>query len=451
MKWHDRDKIAGQSIGRSLILLAVPAVTSTLFTVVFEIIDMFWIGKLGPDSIAALSGASFFIWMVRGLGLTVATGTIALVARRTGEKDETGLLITISNATASTFLFSILIMGVFFPLALYAFKWIRLDPTVAALAEDYTIVFLSGLIFVYLMMTVEFIIRGIGDTRTPMKLVGISLLLNAILDPLFIFQFGMGLKGAAYATILSQSIGAILMSAVLLKKIPRLRKRQSWAAAGSIRNFMQQFFTIVKIGGPVGLSDAGFSFIYLVLSGIISIFGKEPLAAIGISHRLEALPFFICLGFSMAVEPMVGQFLGAKDSDKARESVYLSLKVTSGIIFIISILYFLLAPSLYRIFTDNPVIIAHGVNYLRINAVLEVFLAFEVVLTGAFSGAGDTKPPFFIIFPITFSRIPLAYLFAVTFNCGVTIIWVIIALTTFFKAMLLFYQFQKGRWARKKI
>jgi Na+-driven multidrug efflux pump len=201
----------------------------------------------------------------------------------------------------------------------------------------------------------------------------------------------------------------------------------------------------------VGLSDAGFSFIYLVLSGIISIYGKEPLAAIGISHRLEALPFFICLGFSMAVEPMVGQFLGAKKIDKARESVYLSLKVTAGIIFIISILYFLLAPSLYRIFTDDPAIIAHGVNYLRINAVLEVFLAFEVVLTGAFSGAGDTKPPFFIIFPITFARIPLAYLFAVTFNCGVTIIWVIIALTTFFKASLLFYQFQKGRWARKTI
>jgi putative MATE family efflux protein len=451
MKWQDRDKIERQSIGRILVSLAVPAVTSTFFTVVFEIIDMFWIGKLGSDSIAALSGASFFIWMLRGLGLTVATGTIALVARRTGEKDETGLLKTISNAAASTVLFSILIMGVFFPLAVYIFKWIRLDSTVAALAEDYTIVFLSGLIFVYLMMTVEFIIRGIGDTRTPMKLVGISLLLNAILDPLFIFQFEMGLKGAAYATILSQCIGAILMSAVLLKKIPQLRNRRSWLTAGSIRNFLKQFLTIVKIGGPVGLSDAGFSFIYLMLAGIISIFGKEPLAAIGISHRLEALPFFICLGFSMAVEPMVGQFLGAKKIDKARESVYLSLKVTSGIIFIISILYFFLAPSLYRIFTDDPVIIAHGVNYLRINALFEVFLAFEVVLTGAFSGAGDTKPPFFIIFPTTFFRIPLAYLFAVTLDCGITIIWIIIALTTFFKGTILFYQFQKGHWARKKI
>ncbi len=451
MKWHDRDKIAGQSIGRSLVSLAVPAVTATFFSVIFEIIDMFWIGRLGPYSIAALSVASFFIWMLRGLGLAVATGTIALVARRTGEKDETGLLKTISNATVSSFLFSILIMGVFFPLALYAFKWIRLDPTVAALAEDYSVVFLSGLIFVYLMMTVEFIIRGIGDTRTPMKLVGISLLLNAILDPIFILQFRMGLKGAAYATILSQCIGAILMSIVLLKKIPQLKKIRSWTAAGSIRGFGKQFYTIIKIGGPVGLSDAGFSFIYLVLSGIISIYGKEPLAAIGISARLEALPFFICLGFSMALEPMVGQFLGAGKIEKARESVYLSLKVTSGIIFIISILYFLLAPQLYRIFTHDPAIIAHGVKYLRIVAISEVFLAFEVVLTGAFSGAGDTKPPFFIIFPITFSRIPLAYLFAVTFNYGVTIIWVIIALTTFFKGILLFYQFQKGLWSHKKI
>lgn len=451
MKWLDREKIVNQPIGKSLLSLAVPAVASTFFTLVFEIVDMFWIARLGAYSITALSGASFFIWMLRGLGLIVATGTIALVARRTGEQDEKGLLKTISNSTTSSFLFSILIMCLFLPLALNVFKWIRLDSAVAALAEDYTIVFLSGLIFVYLMMTIEFIIRGIGDTRTPMKLVGVSLLFNAILDPLFIFHFRLGLKGAAYATILSQIIGAILMSAVLLKKNPQLKKIEFWKAAGSIRNFGKQFYTIVKIGGPVGLSDAGFCFIYLILSGIISIYGKEPLAALGISHRLEAFPFFICLGFSMAVEPMVGQFLGAGKIDNARKSVYLSLKVASGIIFIISVNYFIFAPSFFKIFTDDPVIVAHGVNYIRIVSVFEVFLAFEIVLTGAFSGAGDTKPLFLISFPITFARIPLSYLFAVIFNYGVIAVWLILSITMFIKGILLFYLFKKGHWARKKI
>lgn len=451
MQWDDREKIAKKTIGKSLISLAVPAVTATLFTVVFEIIDMFWIAKLGGDAIAALSGASFFIWMVRGLGLTVATGTIALVARRTGEKDEDGLMKTIPDAIASSFLFSVVIIAGFFPLAVHTFQWIRLDTTVAGLAKEYTIVFLAGLIFVYLMMTMEFIIRGVGDTRTPMIITGLSLLLNAVLDPIFIFIFQMGLKGAAYATILAQCIGAFLMSVVVLKKISPLKKLRFSAGAFFSRTFAGQFYTIVKIGGPIGLSDASFSLIYLMLSGIITIFGKEPLAALGIAHRFEALAFFICLGFSMAVEPMVGQFLGAGKIENARKAVYLALKVTSGIMIIICLFYFFLAPALYRLFTDDPAIIYHGVNYLRIVVLFDVFLAFEVVLSGAFSGAGDTKPPFLIVFPITFARIPLAYLFAVVFNYGVIAIWVVITVTMVLKGILLFYHFRKGHWAQKRV
>jgi Na+-driven multidrug efflux pump len=175
------------------------------------------------------------------------------------------------------------------------------------------------------------------------------------------------------------------------------------------------------------------------------------LAAVGISHRLEALPFFICLGFSMAVEPMVGQFLGAGKPENARKSVYLSLKITTGIIFVIVVVYFLMAPVLYRIFTDNPVIIAHGVDYLRIVILSEFFLVLEVVLTGAFSGAGDTRPPFLIVFPITFARIPLSYLFAVKFGYGAKAIWAVIGFTTFLKGILLLNHFRKGRWAKKKI
>ena len=455
--WHDRDKITGQPLARALVSLAAPAVLSTFLTFIFEIIDMFWIAKLGAASTAALSASSFFVWMLRGLGLTVATGAIALVSRRTGEKNEPGVLGAISNATGSSFLFSILIMALFFPLALNIFPWLHLEPAVGDLAREYTVVFLSGLVFVYLMMTLEFVIRGIGDTRTPMIITGISLFLNAVLDPVFIFNLGMGLKGAAYATVLSQGVGTLLMAAILFKKVPALKKiplsgeGRGLFSAAQLKEFFQRFYTIVKIGGPVGMSDAGFSFIYLLLSGIISIFGKEPLAAIGIAHRLEAFPFFICLGFSMAVAPMVGQYLGAGEPEKAKKSVYLSLKITAGILSMISVLYFIFAPELFRLFIKDPAIIRHGANYLRIVAAFDIFLAFEVVLGGAFSGAGDTRPLFWVIFPLTALRVPLAYVFAVLLHLGVTAIWVAIAVTTLLKGTLLLYLFSKGKWAKKKI
>ncbi|UCH92508.1 MAG: MATE family efflux transporter [Candidatus Aminicenantes bacterium] len=452
--WQDREKITGRPIGKALVSLAAPAVLSVFFNFVFEIIDMFWIGKLGAVSTAALGSASFFIWMLRGLGLTVATGAIALVSRRTGEKNEPGLLAAISNAIGSAFLFSLLMLVIFLPIGLNIFRWLNLEPAVAAFSREYSLVFLSGLIFVYLMMTLEYIIRGVGDTRTPMIITGVSFLLNAVLDPIFIFVLGMGLKGAAYATILSQGVGALLMAVVLLKKIPALIQSRSNGVAfspGKSGEFFRQFHIIIKIGGPVGVSDAGFSFIYLLLTGIICIFGKEPLAAITIAHRLEGILFFICLGFSMAVAPMVGQYLGAGQPENAKKSVYLALKVTSGILLIICVIYFLFAPFLFRVFINDPLIIRDGVIYLRIIAVFEIFLAFEVVLGGAFSGAGETRPLFWVVFPLTALRIPLAYLFAVMLQLKVTAIWAVIAFTMVLKGALLLYIFNKGKWAKKKI
>lgn len=427
---------------------------STFFTVIFEIIDMFWIGKLGAVSIAALSGASFFVWMLRGLGLTVATGAIALVARRTGEKNEQGLLQTIGHAVVATCIFAVVMIAVFIPIALSVFQWLNLDPGVAAQAEDFTIVFLSGLIFVYLMMSMEFIIRGVGDTRTPMIITGISLLLNVVLDPVFIFVLDMGLKGAAVATIVAQAVGTLLMAVVLFKKIPVLKRWPAFTRkerAPGQEGFIRRFRTIVTIGVPTAMTDAGFSLIYLLLSGIVSYFGKEPLAALGIAHRLEAPNFFICLGYSMAVAPMVGQYLGAGDPGSAKKSVYLSLKITTGISILIAIVYVIYAPELFRFFTDDPGIVRHGAQYLRIIIISDIFLPLEVVLAGAFSGAGDTKPPFFISFPITTLRIPLSYLFAVTLGWGTVAIWIVIGATTLLKGTLQLYVFSRGNWAKKKI
>ncbi len=429
-------------------MLAIPAVASTFFTIIFEIVDMFWVGKLGTASVAALSVASFVIWILRGLAMTVATGALALVSRRAGEKREEQLRHTIVNSIVSGFIFALFVLAIFLPLILNVYEWIGLESGVASLAAEYSLVFLSGLIFVYMMMVFEHIIRGVGNTRIPMIITGISLLLNAAVDPVFIFVLDMGIRGAAYATILAQMIGALLMAIVLIFKIFPLRET---VIAINARFWGDYFYKIIKIGAPVALGEAGFSFIYLLLSGIITRYGKEPLAALGIAHRLEAVPFFISMGFSMAVATMVGQNLGAGKVENARESVYFSLKIVSLILLVISLLFFLFAPWLFRFFIDDPSVIAHGTAYLRIIAVLEVFLGFEVVIGGAFSGAGDTRPPFFIVFPITLLRVPLAYILGVVLKMGIESIWWIIAVTTFLKGVLLLLVFRQGKWAAKEV
>lgn len=446
--WQERDQIVQQPIASALKSVALPAVGSSLFYVVFEIVDMFWVGKLGAVPVAALSAASFFVWMLRALAQTVATGVLAFISRRVGENDSEGFLDTAVHAITATFVFAVLMIAVLFPFAKPLYHWIRLDPQVASLAAEYAVVFLSGLVFVYMMVTVEHILRGTGDTRTPMIIIGFSLFLNAGLDPVFIFVLNMGLKGAAVATILAHSVGCLVMLGFLLKRYPEIRRRKP-----SMRpTFMKrQFLPMMKIGAPIAFSGASFSVIYLFLSGIISIFGSAPLAAIGIGHRLEAFPFFVAFGFSMATATMVGQNLGAGNPKKAKQSALVTLGISSAILLLVSVIFFIYAENLYRFFISDPEVIRQGAHYLRIIAVFEVFLASEVVLEGAFSGAGDTRPPFLVVFPLTFLRIPFSYLFAVTLGFGVIAIWAVISVSTLLKGIVLFAWFMKDGWMRKQI
>jgi len=446
--WKDRDRIVNQPIFNSLISLALPAVGSSLFFVIYEIIDMFWIGKLGARPVAALSAASFFVWMLRALAQTVATGAIAMVSRRAGEKDRMRLQETALNGLLSSLIFSIVVSLIFLPVALRVFQWIRLEADVARLSREYVLVFLSGLIFVYLMLTAEHIIRGIGNTKIPMIIMGFSLMLNAALDPVFIFHFQMGLKGAAVATIIAQVIGCFLMVGAIFHFLPDCNLR-----CLNLRRpfFKDYFFPMIRIGGPISFSTAAFSMIYLVLSGIISVFGSAPLAAVGIGHRIEAFPFFVAFGFAMATATMVGQNLGAGNTEKAKASAMLSLKIASGILLLTSVIFLFFAGALYRFFISDNEVIRHGIRYLRIVAIFEVFLASEVIIEGAFTGTGDTKPPFLIIFPITFLRIPLSYLFSIIMDYGITAVWVVISFTTFLKGTLLLYWFNRGHWMKKSV
>src|SRR4030042_3041512 len=177
----DRARIVNKPLMTSLISLAVPAVGSSLFYIFFEMIDMFWVGKLGAASVAALSAANFFVWLLRALAQTVAAGALAMISRRTGENDSPRILETAVHALTGTLIFSAVVFAIFYPLTPVLVRLIRLEGTVSGQAALYIRVFLAGLIFLYLMVTAEHILRGMGNTRLPMIIVGVSMILNGIL------------------------------------------------------------------------------------------------------------------------------------------------------------------------------------------------------------------------------------------------------------------------------
>ncbi|MBN1780006.1 MATE family efflux transporter [bacterium] len=433
---------------KALISLTLPSIGSGMFIVVFEVADMFWIGRLGAEAVAALGSASFFVWMLRALAQTVATGILAMVSRRAGEGDQNRAVQTVLDGLAGTGVFTVCIMMLCLPLSHRIFLWLGLAPSVAQMAGDYVRIMILGMAAMYFSISLEHVIRGLGNTRTPMIVIGLSLMINVILDPVFIFVMDMGLEGAALATVTAHVISSVWLFTKIPHFLPAFRKCRLHHSKHFIR---RTFIPMIRIGAPIAFNGVAFAAIYLVLSGIISRFGSEPLAALGIGHRIETFPFFIAWGFSVAVSSMVGQNLGARKPERARDAVILSVKIASGILFVTSLIFYFFPEMLYRFFISDPNVIAHGIRYLQWIAVFETFLASEIILEGAFSGAGYTKPMIWVAIPLTFLRIPGSWLLGIVFGLGIETVWFFISFTTFLKGVVLFAVFLKGDWVKQKV
>jgi len=435
------------SISKGIFQLAFPAMVSMVSIMLYEFVDLFWIGKLGAEAVAALGASAFVVWTIKSLSSCVAAGLNALIARNAGAKNFKRAQMWASQGLVLTFLFSLFIAGLTYVANLFLFQLLGLEPEVARMAQQYTLILTLALFFIYGSISIDNIFRAMGNTFIPMIIIVSSLALNAVLDPFFIFGWmgfpRMGMPGAALAS----AIAHVVALGLLLLNLPRVKIKLKFDLTSFVKNAIE----ILRIGTPIGALGATFSIIYIILSKNIAYFGTVPMAAISIAHRIEGIPFFFAFGFSTAVSTVVGQNLGTGKPGRAEQGAHLSLAYAGSFLLLISICFILYGKSILSFFINNQAVINVGYQYLFVIAIFEVFLAPEVILEGAFTGAGDTKPPFLISIPLTFLRIPLAYYFSITLNYGVVAIWWAISFTMFLKGVTFFFWFQRGKWKEKKI
>jgi len=426
--------------------LAWPTMFAMVLETLFSLIDAFWVGKLGADALAAVSGASFILWTIFSLAQISATGVTALVSRNIGRRDferakHSGVQGTILSVFLGLFFgfLGILTMG-------FLFDIMNLSLGVTKLAGDYLGIYLAGIFLAFVYICLESIFRASGDTRTPMIILGFGLLINAILDPILIFGYffmpKLGVKGASYATILSYFIALSVAYFILRKRqlLPGLSSRK-WITFDP-----RCMITIVRVGAPIAITGVSFSMVYIFLTRIISVFGTASLAALGMGHRIEGIAYLASVGFSIAAATLVGQNLGAENPKRAARAAWISTFYGSVAMGIFSLFVVFFAPQIMSLFIKDQEVILMGSQYLYIIACCEVFLAFEVILEGAFSGAGDTVPPMVVSIPITAIRIPVAYFFAIYLDLGVLAIWWVISLSTLIKGIILAFWFAHGKW-----
>jgi len=439
------------SIFRSVFSLALPAVLGMFMEFALTVTDYFWVGHLGAIAQDALTTSMVVIWTIFSAISLITVGVTATVSRNMGRHDyrqaahftRQGLELAVSVGL----LFSV--VGYIAAPRLLAFM--DSSPATLQAGTAYLRVFFVSACFYFIMETIFAAFRATGDTRTPTFIGAGFVLLNMALDPLLIFGWGpipaLGLVGASLATAISVFCG--MSVALLLVWKGKLGFKVTLLPR--LRPVWNSWLRIARIGLPIASQQLVFVIVYWFLIKIVHVYGPSAGAAMGIGNRMESFSFLTCYGFAMAAATVVGQNLGAGKPDRAARGAWTATGIGVAVTFVMSAIFILLPEHIAGVFTDDPQVLRIASDYLIILGLSQITMAIEIVLEGAFGGAGDTIPPMVVLIPGAIARIPLAYYLAFTLDWGINGVWWTLTITTTIKAIILAIWFSRGRWKLKQV
>ena len=444
---------------RPMLRLAWPMVVIQLLQVAYNLADTFWLGRFSANAVAALSLAFPLVFFLISVGGGFTTAGSILVAQYTGADSEGSA----GKVAAQTLGFVTTIAVVFGLVGHFvAGDMLSLLPAdaetarlVIPLAGDYMRVFFLGMPALFGFFVFSALMRGYGNTRTPMVIMFFSVAINVVLDPLLIFGVAglgiprLGVQGAAIATIFARFVAAIVGIYVLL-----------WTDAGpnvDVADFYPDFGLVsklVRVGTPSAAEQSTSALAMITLTAMVATFPPAVVAAFGIGNRLVSLVFLPAMGLGRATNTMVGQNLGAEKPDRAERAVWLAAKVAGGVLLCVAVVAALVPGPIVSIFlkegTANAAqTLAYGATYLRVRSVEFLFIGVLQVILGAFRGAGNTKTSMVIsMVTLWLGRVPTVYFFTFTLGWGAFGIWVGMALGSVVGAIVAALWFSRGTWKR---
>ena len=372
--------------------MATFMIVSMMVQTLYLLADLFWVGRLGKESIAAVGVAGNLMMIVLALTQMLGVGTTTLIAQAVGRKSQSDAEFAFNQSLVMSLLIGLGFCGLGFLVRDTYCVNLSADPATAVLARAYLNWFIPALAFQFPMVTFGAALRATGAVKPSVGLQIFSVVLNAVLAPFLIFGIGpwprMGVSGAALATFISIVATDVLSIVYFEKKYHYLRFRAAqWAPRFKI------WWTMLKIGLP-----AGFEFVLLaVYIGIVYViirqFGAAAQAGFGVGGRVMQAMFLPVVALSFAISPVVGQNFGGRKAERVRHTVLAGVGLAAGLMLVLAFLTWAIAPYLIRPFSNDPKVIAFGSEYL--NIVAFNFIAAGIVFSSSsvFQGLGNTLPP----------------------------------------------------------
>jgi Na+-driven multidrug efflux pump len=412
---------------RGLLTIAAPIVAGNVLQSGLELVDLFFVGRLGSEAIAGVAMSTSIVMVLMTVIIGIVTANTAFVSRYYGAKNYDMVAKGVSHTLILGLVFSLIlsVVGI-----LYAEDMLLLlgaEPSVALLGASYLAVLFTGSVTLVELWVINSTFQSCGDATTPMLLVVLANILNIALDPLLIFGYGAvpacGVAGAAYATIISRSVAFAIAFALLLSgrsPIPfSLRTKFEFPLA----------WRLIRVAVPNSVQSGLRSVTFLAMMAIVAVFGTAALSAV-----------------------IVGQNLGAKKPERAEAGVRLSALMNGGFMALMGAVFYLAAPAIVEVFDPSGASTEIGVSYLQTVAPFYVLLAVAIILGFALNGAGDTKKPMYAtFFSMVLFQVPLACILPGLLGIGIAGVWLAVICGVVLQTGILFTMYRHGGWKRTVI
>ncbi len=433
---------------RSVLYMGIPSMIGFGAMTIYGLTDIYWVGRLGTAPVAAITLFGAIAWVLGSANQIVGTGSVALVSRRFGERDYAATKDVIRQTVLLKVLMAVLMGAIGLLVTPHLLSLMKAEPLTHSLAADYANIYFYGLPFMFTSYTIYTALRGVGDAPKAMYIMLLSTGLNVGLDPLFIFVFDMGVRGAALATVISAAVAVLVGLVVLASGRANIRVN----VVSKFRPRLSTMMSILGIGGPAGINGVMRSVSHWLVTTLVASFGTVVVAAYGLSVRIMELGILFGVGLELGASAIVGQNLGAKKKERAYDAVVKATLLVMVLTGVLGVVEFVFARHILGFFSQDPDVMASGVLLVRLFAFAQVWIAMHITMSSAFWGSGNTWPPTVIALVVEWVvQIPLILFVIHVLHTSAHGVWWAMFAASCVEVLLTFTWFRKRRWMHKVV
>lgn len=429
-------------IWKEILLFSIPLLLGNLFQQLYNAVDSVVVGNyIGAQALAAVGSSAPVINLLVSFFMGLAVGAGVIISRYFGARKKEELHIAVHTSLALTFTAGLVMTLIGVLISPYVLQWVGTPSDVMESSVLYLRIYFLGILSVMVYNMGSGILRAVGDSRNPLYFLIVSSVTNIILDMLFVIVFHMGIAGVGWATLIAQTISAVLTMLLLMRT-----KEEYQVKLKHIRFHKHMLYEIVRLGLPSGLQNAIVSFSNVIVQSNINAFGSLAMAGCGSYTKIDGFAILPVMSYSMALTTFTGQNMGAKKYDRVKQGAKTGILMSVITIVCISALLLILGPNVLAIFSSDPTVINYGLYMMHVLAPGYIFLAISHAFNGIIRGAGITTVPMIVM---------------VTCWCGLRMAWILTSvplfhdigvvfmgwpLTWIASALWLFLYYRKGSW-----